>query len=474
VNFFFVGFLIGTFLADFLVYNSEINKILVVMLVLLFCVGLFFWQSRGVRWLILFSFGLVLAIFYFQFFIQKPTEKYISYYNNQTVTLRGEVKDEPEKSGDKTKLVIEIPGIKGRVLVNAPLYPEYKFGDQVEIFGKLQEPPVFDEFNYRNYLKPQGIYSVMYNPKIKKIGDALGFSLKKWLFGIKNYFENTLNKILPEPEAALADGLLLGVRRSVPDWLKNAFIAVGLIHLIALSGYNITVISKNLEILFNYFAPRLAFWLSLLAIWFFVIMVGAKATIVRAALFGSMYLLAHKVGRRRDITRALLLTAFLMVLINPLVLRYDNGFQLSFLATAGLVYLAPIFEEWTKNWRISKSIQEAGIATLSAQFFVLPLLLFNFKQISLVAPIVNILVLPIIPLAMFFIFIAGILGMILLPLGQLVGWITFLFLKYIVLVADYFSKIPGAYLRVGKTSILVALIYWLILGFMSRWLRKKI
>lgn len=473
MNFFFIGFLLGTFLSDFLIYDQFVFKILLGMILGLFVVTIFWWRGRGVRCLGLAALGLVLAVFYFQLFAQKQNSEYISYYNEQTITLEGEVIDEPEKSKDKAKLVVEIPGIKGRVLVTTSLYPEFKFGDRLRVKGKLNEPPVFDEFNYRNYLKPLGIYSIVYKPEIEKIGETSGFSLKKTLFLIKNRFEETINKILPEPEAALADGLLLGVRRSIPDWLLDSFIVVGIIHIIALSGYNITIISKNLQIFFNWFAPRFAFWFSILAIWIFVIMVGAKATIVRAALMGSLCLLAHKVGRRREMARALLLTAFLMVLQNPLILKYDSGFQLSFLATAGLIYLAPLFEKWTRRWAMPSSIKEAGVATLSAQFFVLPLLILNFKKISLVALPVNVLILPLIPYAMFFIFLTGIFGMILLPLGQIIGWIAFLFLRYIVLISENFSKIPGAYIEVGKVSILVGLIYWLVLGMVVRWLRKR-
>lgn len=474
INGLFLSFLAGIFLADFLVYTEVVSKTLLYMLFSLFLLALIFWKEKVVRYFALSSFFLLFALFYYQFFIQKPSPSYISYYNGERLILEGKISEEPEKDKEKSKIVLEIPNIKGRVLITAPLYPEYRFGDQLKVKGLLEEPPVFDEFNYKNYLKSLGIYSLMKYPEIEKIGEVKPFFLKKWLFFIKNHFEEALNKILPEPEAALASGLLLGVRRGIPDWLLEALIVVGLIHLIALSGYNITVISKNLQIFFNYFAPRFAFWVSLLCIWLFVIMVGAKATIVRAALMGCLLLLAKKVGRKREMTRILLLTAFLMVLVNPLILKYDSSFQLSFLATTSLIYLAPVFEKWLKNWAIPNSIKEAGVATLSAQFFVLPLLFFNFKKISLIAPLCNILVIPTIPFAMFFIFLSGSLGIFWLGLGQLFGWFAFLFLKYIVLVAQIFSKIPGAYFEVKRVSIFSALIYWLVLGLFIKWVRKRL
>jgi len=463
INCFLISFLLGLFLADSLIYNIAIQKTLWIMFGLLFLILVFWRKDKIVKIMTLCSLGLLLGLLYFQFLRQKPFPEYISYYNNQTITLQGVVAEEPIRSGQKTKLVIQINGIKGKVLVNTSLFPTYNFGDILKIRGKLEEPPVFDEFNYRNYLKASGIYSIINKPQIEKVETIRGFSLKKSLFDIKNHLEGALNKILPEPEASLANGLLFGERTNLPNDLIEAFIAAGIIHIIALSGYNISIISKNLSILFNYLMPRFAFYLPLAAIWLFVIMVGAKASIVRAALFGSMYLIAKKIGRRRDMSRALLLTACLMALPNPLILKYDSGFQLSFLATASLLYLAPILENRVLQWQLPPWAKEAIIATTSAQLFVLPLLILNFKRISAVAPVANVLILPIIPYAMFFVFIAALFSLLYFPLGQFLGWFAFLFLRYIIFVAKFTSKIPGSYWEVKKTNVLIGFIYWLVL-----------
>lgn len=473
INCLLASFLLGIFLADKLTYDPVALKILLSMLVLLLAVSFLWRKDKVVRTFSLSSASLIFALLYFQFFIPKPTPDYISYYNGQVITLLGEVVEEPQKEGQKTKLFVKVNGIKGRILVNAPLFPEYHYGDRLKIKGKLEEPPVFDEFNYKNYLKTQKVYSIINNPKtIEKLGEIKGFSIKKLLLIIKNHFEATINKILPEPEAALANGILLGKREDIPDWLIQAFIAAGVVHIIALSGYNISVIAKYSSILFNSFLPSLTFYLALGVVWAFVAMVGASASIVRAALMGSMYLIAHKVGRRREMIRILLITAFLMILQNPFVLKYDSGFQLSFLATVGLVYLSPVLTKWI-NWQLPQEIKEAGVATISAQVFTLPLLLFNFKQISLISPLSNILIVPLVPYAMFFVFLAGVAGMIFLPLGQVVGWLAFLFLKYMILISVSLAKIPGAYWQIEKVNFLIIFAYWLILGLILVWLNRK-
>lgn len=457
MNFFLISFILGTALADFFTFNQFTQKVLVTMLLLLLFITLIWRKERLVKIPAFSAIALILALFYSQMFVQKSAPQYISYYNGQTLTLQGIVDQEPNKSNLKNKLILRINSIKGKVLVNAPNFPEYQYGDILKVKGKLEEPPVFDEFNFRNYLKSQGVFSLVDKPEIEKIGEIRDFSLKKYLLLAKSCFEQTLNKILPEPEAALANGLLLGTRQNISDDLIQVFVTVGLIHIIALSGYNITIISKNLSIFFNYLAPRLTFTLSIAAIWLFVLMVGASPSIVRAALMGSLVLIGRKIGRRRDMSRVLLLTALVMILQNPYILRYDAGFQLSFLATLGLIYFSPILERF---------VGEVASTTLAAQIFVLPILLFSFKKISLMALLANVLVLPIIPLAMFFVFLAGILG-------QPFGWFSFLFLRYIVLISENLSKVPYASIEIKRTSIIFAVLYWLVLGFLIRFFKTK-
>ena len=469
---FFIGFLGGILLGELLNYNATILLILQITVVAIFVLLILFKKGyTGLFFALIF--GGILALLYFQFFIQKPTPEYISHYNNKELTLEGRVENSPQSEEGKTKLIIRVTGIKGKILINVPEYPKYQYGDKLKIKGKLEEPAIFDDFNYRDYLKGQGIYSVINRPKIELLENPSGFSLKRELFKIKNRLEEVLRRILPEPEASLADGILFGNKGGMSDEFYQTFIIVGLVHLVALSGYNVTVISKNISFVSNLLFPALSFPIALFCIWLFVIMVGASVSIVRAALMGSLFLFANRVGRGRSMTRILLLTAFLMILQNPYILRYEKGFQLSFLATCGLVYFAPILEGFVRKLKVSATLKEAGISTLSAQIFVLPLLIFSFKKISLLSLPANLLVLPFIPATMFFIFLTSLGGVLFFPLGQVFGLIAYVFLKYIVYVAHYFSQLPGAYVDLKTPSIWWVLLYFLVLGAGLRWVKRK-
>ena len=473
MNYFLISFLLGTFFADSLVLNDFGEKVILGMMAALFLVFLIFRRDKVVKTLALFCLGILAALFYFQFFVQKNSPEYISHYVGQEITLQGKIADYPQKDDKNTKLTLKINNIKGKILVFAPNFPEREYGEEIKVKGKLEEPPVFDEFSYRNYLKGKGIYATIRNPEIETLSGPDHRSIRFWLWRLKTQFEDTINKILPEPEAGLANGLLLGTKTGLSDTLMQIFIAVGIVHIIALSGYNVTIIARSLSSVFNRFLPQISFSLSIFAVWLFVLMVGASASIVRAAIMGTLLLLAQKIGRRRDITRIVLLTAFAMVLANPYILRYDSGFQLSFVATIAMLILVPILTQKIKNWRLPKPAKEAGSATISAQLFVLPLLLLNFKKISLVSPLTNILILPFIPAAMFLVFFSGIFGMLFLPLGRVVGFIAFIFLKYIILVSENFSRLSFASIDIKSKSLFWAIFYWALLYFLIRFIQKR-
>lgn len=472
MEYFILGFLSGVLIAEDLSFTPFLVNSFLFFCGLLFVVWVF-WKGKAFRIFSLFFLGLVLSFFHFQFFAQKNEPGYITYYLEKDLTVFGRVVSDPEKSEDKTKIIVQIPNTKGRLLVYTSLYPEYQYGDELKIRGKLKKPPNFEDFKFEEYLKAQGVYGVINYPEIEKIKEGDGFLFKKMLFRLKHKLEESINRILPEPEASLAAGILLGERRALPQWLYDALVVVGLVHIIALSGYNVTIISKNLTLLFNRIFPPLSFYLSLIFIWLFVVMVGGGPTIVRAAIMGSVVLLGKKVGRARSMTRILLLTAFLMVLFNPFILKYDRGFQLSFLSTAGLVYFGSVLEKILRRWRFLSPVKEAGISSISAQLYALPLLLASFKKISFVALPVNLLVLPFMPLIMFFTFLTAISGLITPILGRLFGLIALLFLKYIIFISKYFAEIPKGFIEINRVNIFVAILYWIALAYLTKWLKRR-
>jgi len=175
---------------------------------------------------------------------------------------------------------------------------------------------------------------------------------------------------------------------------------------------------------------------------------------------GMLVLLATQLGRLSRITNTLAVAAVIMVLVNPKVLFFDAGFQLSFLATIGLVYLSPLMEKWLRWLPQILEIRQTLTATLSAIILTTPLILWQFGRFSLVAPLVNVLILPAIPVAMGFGFITGLLSLVWLPAGQIFGWIVWTILSYIIFIVEKFSTVSFASFSIGNISW-----WWLVVGY---------
>ncbi len=394
-------------------------------------------------------------------------------------------------SGENNKTLRQTQGIKdlGDILVVAKKYPQYQYGDKIAISGKLKTPSFSEDFDYQKYLAKDDIFSIIYWPEIKLLEPNRGNRLMAGLLAVKNKFKNSISQILIEPQAAFLAGLLLGEKRGLPIDLMAALARTSTTHIIALSGYNITIIAIALIGFFNFFMVRrtISFWLSVAVIILFVLMTGAAASVVRAAVMGILILLAQQVGRLYQIRNALVLAGAIMVYLNPRVLVWDLGFQLSFAATLGLVYISPILQEWFissdeeyfidpaeqiggKSFvKSSKGLAQILSSTLAAQIAVLPLLVINFGQLSLIAPLANILILPFIPATMLFGFLAGLAGLIWIFLGKILAGIAWLFLTYEIKIIEILAKIPLAAVSFKwgwlAGGIYYAILIWLIWRF---------
>ena len=257
-----------------------------------------------------------------------------------------------------------------------------------------------------------------------------------------------MDVLFPGPYAAFLKGILLGSRSSIPSWLLDAFQATGVTHIIALSGFNISIIADTISRVLRrfYVSPRGTFWISLFVITLFTLMVGASSSIVRASLMGILVLLAAKEGRRYQGPNALVFVGALMVLHNPAILRFDVAFQLSFLATAGLLFVAPRLGPTFHFLPEFFGFRTNMVTTLAAQIMVLPLLLYYFGGVSLVSPFTNILILSFMPLTMLFGFFAGLIGMVWTSAGIVAGAVAYALISYHIFIVKLFSSIPFAFL----------------------------
>jgi len=422
-------------------------------------------------------------------FWQKERAGNLALLNGQgRLVLTGRVIDLPDVSATSQRLKIEAESalvlgrrvkVSGLALATTNIYPQYEYGDRLEIAGQLKEPENFHsptgEFDYKNYLAKSDIYSVIAYPEIKILTQGQGSRLKQSLFWLKQKFEAAIEKILPEPQAAFLAGLTLGENKELSQELSDAFKKTGTTHIIALSGYNISIIAAFFMTIFGWFMLRrsLRFWLAVLAIIFFTILTGASASVVRAAIMGILVLLARQEGRMYNVRNALAFAGAVMIFLNPKILRFDIGFQLSFGATMGLVWLAPVFEKWLEKLPRVLGLEEILIATLSAQFAVLPLLLVYFGQLSIISPAANLVILIFVPWAMLIGFIAGGAAMIWLAAGKILGWLAWLVLTFEIKAAEFFARLPLSAIKVQWGWPVVTIYYLILLLFLYRFYLKQ-
>ena len=287
-------------------------------------------------------------------------------------------------------------------------------------------------------------------PSVTLLGMGEGNPITGTLFGVKARFESAIGDALPSPQSALLSGLLLGGKQSLgATWLERFRIA-GIVHIIVLSGYNMTVVAEWLAVLFR----SLGFYGSLgagsVGIILFALMTGGGATVMRAAIMALIVLLSKATGRSYDMGRALLVAGALMVMQNPSILLFDPSFQLSFLASLGLIFISPILERHISLFRKLPMWREVLISTVATQVAVLPLLLYQTGMLSLISLPANLLVLPLIPLTMLCGFVAGAVALLSPTLGVFIGLPAYGLLSWILTVATYAEKIPFAALHIGS------------------------
>lgn len=396
----------------------------------------------------------------------------------EKITLSGIISDEPSIRENNQHLVVNLyptsPLRKGeekegvmstRILLFAGLEGDYRYGDEIKFTGVLKKPENFETeqgkiFDYQNYLRKDGILYTMIYPEIEILSRGHGNFVKHGLFAMKNKFLETINFAVPAPESLLMGGLILGERAAFPEELRQNFIDTGTIHIVALSGYNVTIVAEWFMKLFAFLPQALAFGAGIFAIFLFVLMTGANSTAVRAGVMASLALIARANGRDKDAARALLFTAVAMLLWNPFLLVFDASFELSFLATIAVIFFAPKIEKYFL-WVTKKfGLRDIVSITFAAYVFVFPFILYKMGNFSLVALPANILVLPLIPLTMAAGFLTGALGLIWYGLAVPLGFISYLMLRYELAVIDFLASLPFAAFSISHFSLVFTLIIY--------------
>src|SRR3989344_1391613 len=411
---------------------------------------------------------LLLSLIFFSFGLGCMRYAIKDFHEPLVPTAQGIVVSEPEQRENTTRFVLRADNGE-KVLVNTDLYSPVQYGDRVEAKGSLKEPDIIENedirlsFDYAKYLSKDDIYYTLSFAKVTVVSSGHGNPVKHILFKIKRNFVAKTKEILAEPYASLLSGLIVSGKVAMPKDVLEEFQRAGVIHIVVLSGYNITIIAEFMRTVFR------SAKFSILGITLFVIMTGAEATVVRAALMVLTVILAKMFGRKFSAPRALLVAAFLMLLENPKILVFDPSFQLSFLATLALIYVVPIVDKYLQKVPQRWGLRTTISTTIATQATVLPLLIYSIGNVSLVSLPANILILLTIPYTMLIGFIATLVAYMSVILALPFSYITHLLLAWILGVSHYLGNLSFASITVPPIPWwLVLLVYLVIIIFVRR------
>ncbi|MEA4910106.1 MAG: ComEC/Rec2 family competence protein [Anaerolineaceae bacterium] len=362
--------------------------------------------------------------------------------------------------------------VEGLLLAYLPSGGAWQYGDRVLLTGRPELPPEEDDFSYRAYLANQGIYSYMLYPRARRVETGQGSLLYSLAYRLRRQAYDFIQGAVPQPEAALLSGILLGIESDLPRDLERAFQQTGTAHIIAISGFNIAVVAALISSLAVRLLRRpFSALVAIGAITFYTLLVGGSPSVVRAAIMGGMSLLGQQIGRRQVGVNSLAFTAALMCAFQPR-LPWDVSFQLSFTATLGLVlFAAPLQEGFTAlaarrlpleaARRLAGPVGEYFLFTLAAQFSTLPVTLYHFGRLSLSAVLVNPLVLPVQPLIMT-LGGAGVLAGLLVPaLGRGLTALVWPLLAYTNHAAQALAAFEPGLAPWGEFSLAAVILFYL-------------
>ncbi len=407
--------------------------------------------------------GLAVWGIRFYFLDLTPPQAFESHVDEK-VKLSGIVTDAPSIRNTNNRFLVSIKAEKEFNILVTTVNNGIEYGDEVEVIGTLKKAENFitdqgKEFDYINYLKKDNVLYTVSFAKVEVISKNHGFWIKKYLFKVKNFFLDKINFAINPPESYLLAGLILGEKSNFSQELNDAFIRTGTIHIVALSGYNVTIVAEWIMSLFA-FTGASSIYFGIFGILFFIIMTGGASTGIRAGIMAVLALVARKTGRMYEAGRGLVLAGVIMIIWNPMILLYDVSFQFSFLATFAVIYITPKTIKYF-YWVPTKfGLRDIINVTTTVYVFMLPFILYKMGNLSLVALPANFLVLPLIPITMLLGFITGFAGIIYPIISVVPGYVTGQLLAYELFIIEKFAILPFASIAISRFPlVLVILIY---------------
>ena len=429
--------------------------------------------------------SLFLGAARYQWSAQKTGAAQVAWFNDRKydVLVTGTLADPPDYRDTYTNLRVRAQSVDngkkpfqvgGLLLARVPANQLYQYGQNVRLRGRLETPPKNEDFSYRDYLARQNVYSYMTDAEVTVLPGNSGNPVLAGVYSLKDRLLGNIYRLFIDPEASLLAGILLGVDTGLTQSLQQAFKDTGTAHIIAISGFNIAIIAGVFIFVFGrLLGPNRGAAAAAIGIVFYTILVGASPAVVRAAIMGVLALFAVQAGRRQAGLNTLAFVAALMVLVNPNLL-WDVGFQLSFFATLGLIlYAAPLqsatekvlgrYLPQTNATKAAGIVGEVILLTLAAQVMTLPIMAYQFKQVSLVSILANPFILPAQPAVMILGGLAAFASLLAFPLGRLLALAAWPLTAYTIRMVELFDALPHGVIYLGGFSLGFVVIFYGIL-----------
>lgn len=469
--------ILGMTIAGFTSLNCIVATSLLIVVIILYAI---FSKKYSQLIILVFIFlGMVLFSFQNTYISTNDIRSYMSHIDKDTkiTGVKVYVKDDPEYNDNKTyftgKLLSvfekgqEVTGLQGKIRVtienNIGFKPQY--GDILYIKGQLRppvEPKNLGEFNYKRYLKYKQVFYTIY---------AKDTACDKQSFKINNYFKYYSYKIktklleiiyssIPKAEADIMNGLMLGNQRVIPDDIYDKFKITGTVHILAVSGMNVGLIALFIFLLLKILKVKrkVAAVITLLFITAFAIITGAGASIVRATIMGYVVLMGLIMEKDTDLINSLSIAAFILLIFNPSNI-YDVGFQLSFLATFGIIYFIDWVESSLKG--LPKWLSGTLASTIAAQLFLSPVMADTFHQVSVISVLANIFIVPLAGMISILGFAMWLFGSLSLEIGKIFGASIWVMIKGMMLIVNLLAAIPYAAISVKTMPVILSILYYI-------------
>ncbi len=416
-----------------------------------------------------------------------PRSSEIADFNGYNGTITGSIVAEPTVRYDRIQVRLAAESvfvnnqtrpISGQVLVEADRSAELAYGDRIRATGALDYPGAGDTFSYADYLGRQGVFTIMRNAGLEIVGANSGNPAMAMLLELKQIVRGIIECALPEPQAGLLTGILLGDERGISPELEEAFERVGASHIIAISGFNmVTVSAMVMRVFSSVIGERssAAVVCAVLVIALYSLFAGASPGILRAALMSSLFVIGNQLRRKTFLPTSLACATLVLSIRDPNVLL-DFGFQLSFFAVLGLgLFVDPLSTRFRSLLEkhlprhianpLHSFLNEPLIVSFAAHVATLPLIILYFGRLSLMSLPVNLLIVPV-QAAVLLLGFAAVVAYVFVPaIGVLVFWADLLFLSWTITVVRVFAQFEFAEIAVNIDGRLIQLYYLLLIGY---------